>query len=96
MEPREFRITDPVEALAVEQALAMVRELKHACQTAPHGQVLAHTELLAVARGRELTRKSFEAVLNQQAEEVEKRGRRAEPAPAGDAARTEDATGGRS
>jgi len=52
------------------------------------GQVLAEAEKVAVAQGRELTRKSLEAVLNGQAEEVEKRGARPEPASAGDRANT--------
>ena len=96
MNLRELRITDPVEALAVEQALAMVGELKRVCATAPDGQVLAQAEQVAVARGRELTRQSLEAVLNQQAAEVEKKGRPAERAPAADRASTAAATGGRS
>jgi hypothetical protein len=80
--PLEIRLTDPVEALVVEQALALVRELKQTCQSAPHGQVLARAEILALTRGRELTRQALESVLNQQAEAVEKKGRRDEPAPA--------------
>ena len=51
---------------------------------APDGQVLAQVEQLAVTRGREFTRKSLETVLNQQAEEVEKKGRAAGPANAAD------------
>jgi hypothetical protein len=76
MKARDLRFTDPVEAMLVEQLLAMVRELKGVCRTAPDGQVLAQAEQLAVNRGRELTRKALEAVLNQQAEEVEKKGPR--------------------
>jgi hypothetical protein len=82
MSPQEVRLTDPVEALIVEQALALVRELKQSCQAAPHGQVLAQAEVVALARGRELTRLALEAVLNQQAQAVEKKGRRDGPAPA--------------
>ena len=83
MSSPELRVTDPVEALVVEQALALVRELKQTCQTAPHGQVLDKVERVAVAAGRELTRKALEAVLNQQAAAAEKKGRPAAPAPAG-------------
>ena len=32
MTPLDFRIADPVEALVVEQALALVRQLKQTCQ----------------------------------------------------------------
>jgi hypothetical protein len=82
MAPLAIRLTDPVEALVVEQALALVRELQQTCQSAPHGQVLAQAEILALTRGRELTRRALESVLNQQAAAVEKKGRRVEPAPA--------------
>jgi hypothetical protein len=88
MSAREIRLTDPVEALIVEQALALVRELRQTCQSAPHGHVLAQAEVVALARGRELTRQALEAVLNQQAEAVEKKGRRDEAAPAKAPAKT--------
>ena len=78
MSDLELRISDPVEALIVEQALVMARELKRTCDAAKDGQVLAQAERVAMAQGRELTRKSLEAVLNQQAEEVEKKGAPAE------------------
>lgn len=84
MYPREIRVTSPLEALVVEQALAMVREMKRVADAAPDGQVLAQAERSAVSQGRELTRKSLEAVLSDQAEEVEKKGRVAEPAAAED------------
>jgi hypothetical protein len=82
MTAQEIRLTDPVEVLVVEQALALVRELQQTCRSAPHGQVLAQAESVALDRGRELTRRALEAVLNQQAEVVEKKGRRDGPAPA--------------
>ncbi len=95
MDAVELRITDPLEALFVEQALAMARELKRVCDAAPDGQVLAQAEQVAVHRGRELTRRGLEAVLNQQAEAVEKRGRAAAPAPVAEHAGIEAATGDR-
>jgi hypothetical protein len=64
-----------VEALAVEQVLALVRQPRQASQTAPHGQVLAQPETVALAQGRELTRRTLEAVLNQTEPAVEKKGR---------------------
>jgi hypothetical protein len=82
MSSQEIRLTDPVEALIVEQALALVRELQQTCQSAPHGHVLAQAEVVALARGRELTRQALQAVLNQQAQAAEKKGRRDGPAPA--------------
>jgi hypothetical protein len=57
----------------------MYRELNRTCQLAPDGEVLNLAEQLAVQRGRELTRKTLETVLNAQAEEVEKKARRAGP-----------------
>jgi DNA-directed RNA polymerase specialized sigma24 family protein len=51
---------------------------------AADGRVLAQVEKVAMAQGRELTRKSLEAVLNDQAQEVEKKGRPVERAPAAD------------
>lgn len=74
--PREIRIEDAVEALIVEQALAMARDLKQVADDAPDGQVLARAEQAAVRQGRELTRKSLEAVLNAQGEDLKKKLRR--------------------
>lgn len=81
MQPRTLRLTDPVEALVVEQALVLVRQLRDACQNAPHGHVLAQAELVALAQGRELTRQALQAVLNDAAVPAEKKGRRSVPAP---------------
>ena len=81
---RDIRVNNPTEALIVEQALAMYREMDRTANAAPDGQVLAQVEQLAVTQGREFTRKSLEAVLNHQAEEVEKKGRAAEHAPVAD------------
>jgi len=75
MYPREIRVDNPQEALVVEQALAMYREMRVAAREAPDGEVFDRAETLALARGRELTRKSLEAVLNAETEEVEKKGR---------------------
>jgi len=95
MYPRDIRVNNPTEALIVEQALAMVREMQQTATAAPDGRVLAQVEKVAMAHGRELTRKSLEAVLNEQAEEVEKRGRRVAPAPAADRDTTADDNRGR-
>jgi hypothetical protein len=81
---RDIRVNNPTEALIVEQALAMYREMEFTANAAPDGQVLDQVEQLAVTRGREFTRKSLEAVLNHQAEEVEKKGRAAELVSAAD------------
>lgn len=96
MKPLELRITDPVEALVVEHALALARQLKQTCRGAPDGQVLARAERLAVDRGRQLTRAALEAVLNEQAAAVEKKGLPGGPAPAGVPASTRGMRPGRS
>lgn len=75
MNRRDLRVTDPIEAVLVEQFLAMVHELRSVCRTAPDGHVLEQAEQVAVNQGRELTRKALESVLNEQAGEVEKKGR---------------------
>ena len=77
MYSREIRVNDPQEALIVEQALAMYREMREAVRNAPDGEVLDRAESLAIARGRELTRKSLETILSEEAQAVEKKGRRA-------------------
>lgn len=96
MYAKDIRVNNPSEALVVEQALAMVREMQRVAEAAPDGQVLKQAEAMALARGRELTRRSLEIVLNDQAPEVEKKGRRAGAVPAEDRGNIGDATGVRS
>jgi hypothetical protein len=73
--PRTFRAETPLEALLLEQALLLARQLQQAANSAPDGQVLAEVEAAALPAGRELTRKAVEAALQAQAERAEKRGR---------------------
>ena len=96
MYPRDIRVENPIEAMIAEQALAMYREMKAAADRAPDGQVLGVAETLAVAKGRELTRKSLEAVLQEQAEEVEKKGRTGGPAPVAERGNTAERGHGKS
>lgn len=84
MYPRDVRVENPQEALIVEQALAMYREMRSAAAAAPDGEVLSTAESLALARGRELTRKSLETVVQAEIESLEKKGRRPERAFAAD------------
>ena len=86
----EIRLNDAQEALVVEQALAMYRELRQAAREARDGEVLAVTERLTVERARELGRRALEAVLGEHAAELEKKGRRVGAA----AADASDATAG--
>jgi hypothetical protein len=82
MEPRTFRADTPLEALLVEQALLLARQLQQTAADAPDGQVLTRVETAAVPAGRELTRRAVEAVLQAQAAAAEKKGRPAGTAPA--------------
>jgi hypothetical protein len=85
---RDIRVESPQEALIVEQALAMYREMREAASQAADGSVLNVAETLAVARGRELTRRSLQAVLQEEVSVVEKKGRQPDRALAEQAART--------
>ena len=79
---RTFVAEDEVEAAALEQALAMVRELKQLADATPDGRVLAAVEEAAVDRGRRFVRDRLQDVLNAQAADLEKKGGAAGPAPA--------------
>jgi len=70
----------PEERLIAEQAVLNFRELNKACDAAADGTVLNVCEKLAMQQGRELIRRTMEVTLNQQAAEVEKKGRRVGPA----------------
>ena len=79
---RTFVAEDEVEAAAIEQALAMVRELKRLADATPDGRVLAAVEKAAVDRGRRFVRDRLQDVLNAQAAGLEKKGGAAGTAPA--------------
>jgi hypothetical protein len=76
MARRTFHADTPLQALLVEQALLLARQLEQTADAAPDGQVLSAVEAAAVPAGRELTRKAVEAALQQQAPAAEKRGDR--------------------
>ena len=91
MPRRTFQTQTPLEALLVEQALLLARQLQKTANDAPDGQVLAAVEATAVPAARELARTAVEAALQQQASAVEKKGRRpASAANASDAPATKD------
>ena len=87
MYPRNIRVESPAEALIAEQALAMYREMRRAAAAAADGEVLSVAESLAVARGRELTRRSLETVLQEEIAGIEKKGRLREAVRAAGAVR---------
>ena len=81
MKPRTFEAHTPLEALVVEQALLLARQLQQTADEAPDGQVLAQVEALAVPAARELARQAVQATLQSQADAAEKKGRRPGAAP---------------
>ncbi len=80
MTGRNWDDLTPEERLLAEQTVLSFRELTKAGHAAADGTVLNVCEKLAVAQGRELTRRMLEATLQEQAQTVEK-SRRAASAP---------------
>jgi len=80
MYPRLIEVQNAAEAAAVEQALAMVRELDRMADDAADGHVIAQVERAALDRGRRFTRDRLQDVLNRQAQALEKKGGAAGPA----------------
>lgn len=81
MDPVMFRAESALQALLVEQALAMAKELEAEASSAKDGTVLDVVETIALKRGRELTRSAIESSLQAQAAGVEKKGRRGGTVP---------------
>ncbi len=77
MTGRTFHAEDELEAAAMEQARAMVRELKRLADATPDGHVLAVVELATLDRGRRFIRDRLQDVLNAQAHGLEKKARAA-------------------
>ena len=70
--PRTFTTETPLEALVVEQALLLARQVQQAADAAADGKVLSAVEGAAVPAARELARRAVEAALQQQAAPAEK------------------------
>jgi hypothetical protein len=86
---RTFHAEDELEAAAMEQACAMVRELRQLADAAPDGHVLARVEQATVELGRRFVRDRLQEMLNAQAADLEKKGGADGTAPAaGDAGTT--------
>ena len=81
MSRRTFETQTPLEAVLVEQALLLARQLQQTADDAPDGQVLARVEALAVPAAQELARQAVQGALRTQAEGAEKKGPRAAAAP---------------
>ena len=82
MSKRTFQAETPLQALLVEQALLLAKQLETTADAAPDGQVLARVEALAVPAARELARQAVEAALQAQAQAAEKKGRPPAAVPA--------------
>jgi hypothetical protein len=74
MSRRILEADDEIEAAAMEQARAMVRELRQLADAAPDGHVLARVEKATVELGRRFVRDRLQDVLNAQAAALEKKG----------------------
>jgi hypothetical protein len=82
---RMVEVGTELEAILVEHALAMARELELASDAAD-GHVLAISEAVALRAGRELTRRALQATLHRQSDSAEQKVPPAGPAPAAAAA----------
>lgn len=69
-------VETPFESLVVEQALAFAREMEATANNAASGTVLDQCELLTLSKGRELLRSILTGAAQQQADTIEKKGRR--------------------
>jgi hypothetical protein len=85
MKARQLQPKDPVEALVVEKALLLVRELREVGRNGKDSEVLDDMEGVVLNQGRELLRIALEATVNDQAKALEKKGRPAGSAPADNA-----------
>jgi hypothetical protein len=65
---------DEIEAAAMEQARAMVRELKQLAEDAADGQVLTRVEKATLGLGRRFVIDRLQDLLNAQAADLEKKG----------------------
>ena len=79
---RTFQADTPLQALILEHAIAMARQLERTATAASDGKVLAEVEAAALPAARELARKAVEAALQTQAQAAEKTGLPTAPAPA--------------
>ena len=77
-----FHAQTPLQALLLEQALLLAKQLEATAGAAPDGLVLSRVEALAVPAARELARQAVQATLQAQAPAAEKKGRRPAAAPA--------------
>jgi hypothetical protein len=90
MKRRTFQAETPLQALLLEQALLLAKQLEQTADAAPDGQVLARVEALAVPAARDLARQAVQAALQAQADTAEKKGARPAPVHADGSSGTKD------
>ena len=73
MRRKQLQANSATEALIMEQARLLARELERTCNQAPNGHVLDHAESVILKQGREFLRAALQASLQQQARDVEKK-----------------------
>jgi len=66
-------IIDEGEKLFLERAKAYYRDLQQVAQNAPHGKIINHVEAIVFQKGRELVRQSFESVMQEINDALEKK-----------------------
>jgi hypothetical protein len=81
-----FTTDNPTEALLLDRAQAMIRELLKTADGAPDGTVLRRIEAYLLNDGREFLRQAAETAAQAQAAAVEKKGCRSDRVPADTAA----------
>ena len=72
MTQRTFQAQTPLQALALEQARLLARQLEQAARDAPDGRALAKVEAAAVPAARGLARPAVQAAPQSQAAAAEK------------------------
>ena len=74
MLPTDLERLTPLQRLIVEQAFVLAKELEHAVDSAPKGQIVDRCESLLLGHGRDFLRRAraLEASLQSKAETLEK------------------------
>jgi len=71
MVTKTFQTDTALEALLVEQAILLARNLQSEGEAAPHGQVLARLESVVLQQGREFQRLALQAAIQTRADAVD-------------------------
>jgi len=72
MLPTDLERLTPLQRLIVEQAFVLAKELEHAVDSAPKGQIVDRCESLLLGHGRDFLRRALEASLQSKVETLEK------------------------